>query len=279
MGSAKNMERINRIRALAAEGMSQTVIADHIGVSRERIRQICTREGIETMSGRVDWDALDAVLAAADAGMTLQQTCALPTLKITAADLDPSGRYIGGDQVADWPGHIEIAADLGTVQFTGSVVAAGNIVALAGSGVEAAGSIRAGGYINADLGITAGWTIRTVAHIKAGGNIRAGGIVTGGDIEAGGCIAAGASIDVAGGILAGDRITANGYIEAGEGITAGSTVKAGWNIKAKWISCGKRIFAGLLASHKSKPKYKQIRAEIRKGVIARGEHVPSHPAA
>ena len=76
MGPAKNMDRINRIRALAAEGLSQTVIADHMGVSRERIRQICIREGIETMSGRVDWDALDAVLAAADAGMTLRQTCA-----------------------------------------------------------------------------------------------------------------------------------------------------------------------------------------------------------
>ena len=45
-----------RVRELAAEGLSQSTIADILGVSRERIRQICDRDGIETVSGKADWD-------------------------------------------------------------------------------------------------------------------------------------------------------------------------------------------------------------------------------
>lgn len=46
----------DRVRQLAAEGHSQSTIALIVGVSRERIRQICDRDGIETVSGKVDWD-------------------------------------------------------------------------------------------------------------------------------------------------------------------------------------------------------------------------------
>jgi len=45
-----------RVRELAAEGLSRSTIADILGVSRERIRQICDRDGIETVSGKADWD-------------------------------------------------------------------------------------------------------------------------------------------------------------------------------------------------------------------------------
>ncbi len=176
----------------------------------------------------------------------------LPTLRITAVDLDHSGRYIGDGKVSDWPGHIEIDADLGTVCFTGSVVAAGNIVALAGSGVEAAGSIKAGRSINADTDIKAGADIEAVLGI----------------------IMAGSGIEAGRGTTAGSYIVSGGGIMTGLGIEAVRSIFAGLGIKAKWISCGEEIHAGLSAPRRATPKDKQIRAEIRNGTVARGEHVP-----
>ena len=65
-------------------------------------------------------------------------------LKITAADLDKDGFYIGQADATNFAGHIEIAADLGWVRFKAALRAAGYIRALAGSGIEAGEGIEAG---------------------------------------------------------------------------------------------------------------------------------------
>ncbi len=59
-----------RVRELAAEGYSQSTIADLVGVSRERIRQICNRDGIDTVWGGVDADLEDRVAALISTGMS-----------------------------------------------------------------------------------------------------------------------------------------------------------------------------------------------------------------
>lgn len=64
------------IRALAKEGHSQAVIAIMLGVSRERIRQICNRDGIETLPGGIDYDLSDRMVACAERGLTIQQAAA-----------------------------------------------------------------------------------------------------------------------------------------------------------------------------------------------------------
>lgn len=65
-----------------------------------------------------------------------------PTLHITAEHVT-SGQYTGPD-VSDYPGHIEIAADLGQVIFAGRLRAKGRIRALAGCGIKAGEGIEAG---------------------------------------------------------------------------------------------------------------------------------------
>lgn len=45
--------------ALAARGHSQATIASMLGVSRERIRQICDRDGITTLRGHRQLDAFE----------------------------------------------------------------------------------------------------------------------------------------------------------------------------------------------------------------------------
>lgn len=64
------------IRALAAEGHSQSTIASLIGVSRERIRQICNREAIATEPGNIDADLSDKMRQCAARGLTIQQAAA-----------------------------------------------------------------------------------------------------------------------------------------------------------------------------------------------------------
>ena len=83
--------------------------------------------------------APDEESAAAAAPQALAE---LPILRITA-DHVRDGEYIGPD-VSDWEGHIEIAANLGTVRFAGAIAATGLICALPGAGIEAGGSIMAG---------------------------------------------------------------------------------------------------------------------------------------
>jgi len=81
----------------------------------------------------------------------------LPTLKITKADLNDSGEYIGATDVAGYAGHIEIDANLGWVKFAASVAAKGRIRALAGSSIKAGCGIKAGWGIEAGFSITAKW--------------------------------------------------------------------------------------------------------------------------
>lgn len=64
------------IRALASEGHSQSAIADILGVTRERIRQICNRDGIETLPGGIDYDLSDRMRDCAAKGMTIQEAAA-----------------------------------------------------------------------------------------------------------------------------------------------------------------------------------------------------------
>ena len=172
-------------------------------------------------------------------------------LTITAADLDADGVYIGTTDVTNFDGHIEIAADLGRVRFGLSLNAKGGIRALAGSGIEAGEGIEAGSGIEAGEGIKAGWGIEAGSGIKAGEGIKAGS-----DIEAGS------------GIKAGWGIKAGSRIEAGEGI------KAGLSISAKFITADLRIFAGLCSWRIPNNDEMQIRAVVRRGVVAFGEVVP-----
>ena len=64
------------IRALASEGHSKSAIADILGVSSERIRQICNRDGIETLPGGIDYDLSDRMRECAAKGMTIQEAAA-----------------------------------------------------------------------------------------------------------------------------------------------------------------------------------------------------------
>jgi len=66
----------------------------------------------------------------------------MDTLKITVAEVK-DGVYIGPD-VSAWQGHIEIAAELGRIKFSGAISARGKIFAQAGSGIEAGWGIEAG---------------------------------------------------------------------------------------------------------------------------------------
>lgn len=69
-GSPKNEAQIALIRELAAQGHSQTTIGLMIGRSRERIRQICDREGIETLCGLIYHDRDDRILALIAEGLS-----------------------------------------------------------------------------------------------------------------------------------------------------------------------------------------------------------------
>lgn len=59
---------------------------------------------------------------------------------ITKDQIDAEGYYTGASAAFD--GHLEIAANLGTVRFKLSVSAKGSIIATAGSGIEAGWGIE-----------------------------------------------------------------------------------------------------------------------------------------
>ena len=61
---------VELVRALASEGLSQATTAVALGVSRERIRQIANREGIDFLPGNVNWDLREKV-----AGLNAQGIC------------------------------------------------------------------------------------------------------------------------------------------------------------------------------------------------------------
>ena len=181
-------------------------------------------------------------------------------LKITAADLDENGFYIGKADVPNFAGHVEIAADLGWVRFKAALRAAGYIRALAGSGIEAGLGISAGEDIEAGWGINAGSYINAGEGIKAGCGIKAGSYINAGS-----------------GISAGEDIEAGWDINAGLGIKAGLGISAGLSISATFVSTPTRIFAGLCLWRFPTAEETQIRAEIRSGTVAFGEVVPPQP--
>ena len=77
----------DRIAELAAQGFSQSTIGAILGVSRERIRQICNRDGIATVPGGIDYDGIDraAAIVATGESMSISELAqrvgvALPTV-------------------------------------------------------------------------------------------------------------------------------------------------------------------------------------------------------
>ena len=82
----------------------------------------------------------------------------MDTLLITRDDLDDDGGYTGAESI-DCAGHVEVAADLGTVRVRGFVRAKGRVRCLAGSGIKAGWGIKAGSGIKAGWGIEAGFSI------------------------------------------------------------------------------------------------------------------------
>ena len=109
------------------------------------------------------------------------------TLKITAADLDEDGFYIGQADATNFAGHIEIAADLGWVRFKAALRAAGYIRALAGSGIEAGLGISAGlsisaTFVSTPTRIFAGlclWRFPTAEETQIRAEIRSGTVAFG----------------------------------------------------------------------------------------------------
>lgn len=67
----------DRIRELAADGLSQSTIADILGVSRARIRQICNRDGIETLPGGPDWDRREKLAQFSGTKMSAKEAAVL----------------------------------------------------------------------------------------------------------------------------------------------------------------------------------------------------------
>lgn len=63
----------DEIRRLADEGYSKSTIATLVGVSQERIRQICNRDGIVITTGHFDTDKREALLALSGSQMTMAE--------------------------------------------------------------------------------------------------------------------------------------------------------------------------------------------------------------
>ena len=81
------------------------------------------------------------------------------------------------------------------------------------------------------------------------------GIIFAGQLEVKGCIKAGCGI------------------KAGDGIEAGLGIKAGLSIDSKTVAARLRIFVGLCMWRIPEPQEMEIRAELRCGTIAHGNHV------
>jgi len=73
LGSGRNEAQIALIRELAARGHSQSTIALMIGRSRERIRKICNRDGIETLCGLTNHDRDDRILSLISDGLSFTE--------------------------------------------------------------------------------------------------------------------------------------------------------------------------------------------------------------
>lgn len=63
-------------------------------------------------------------------------------LKITKADLDETGKYVGAADVTNFDGSIEITANLGQIGFEFALRATFSITAEAGSGIKAGSGIE-----------------------------------------------------------------------------------------------------------------------------------------
>lgn len=97
----------------------------------------------------------------------------METLKLTAEHFDAEKKYIGTVDVSNYPGHIEIAANLGYVKFK-KIAVMGRLVALAGTGIKAGRGIEAGEGIEAGRGIEAGLSITCKLRLISGLRIFAG---------------------------------------------------------------------------------------------------------
>jgi hypothetical protein len=153
------------------------------------------------------------------------------TYTITKKDLNDKNEYIGKQDLADFDGHVEADAGLGTVTVKGWLRAKGRIWFAAGSGIKAG------------EGITAGWGITAGSGIKAGSGIAAGWGITAGS-----------------GIKAGEGIT------AGSGITAGLAVAC-----ALVLSFNHNLFAGTAHWKKASADERTVTCgKLEKGTIVYG---------
>ena len=75
---------------------------------------------------------------------------------ITRKDIDANGNYIGKTDLSDFDGTIRSEGGLGTIKFSGYLIAKGGIYFEAGDGIEAGWGIEAGLGIEAGCGIQAG---------------------------------------------------------------------------------------------------------------------------
>jgi predicted transcriptional regulator len=71
MGRKPDEAKAATIRALAAEGLSQTTIAAMMGVARHAINQFCRRHGIKCRPGYRDKDFADQVAQMIEDGMSV----------------------------------------------------------------------------------------------------------------------------------------------------------------------------------------------------------------
>jgi len=97
-----------QVRAMAAEGYSQAMTAELLGVTRERIRQIANRDGIEFLSGKTDWDFRERVLELHALGLSPTQIARkigrsqfFCRQAILAAGLKPNRARTKGDDLRD----------------------------------------------------------------------------------------------------------------------------------------------------------------------------------
>lgn len=176
------------------------------------------------------------------------------------------GVYVGPD-ISEWPGHIDIAGDLGTICFDNPIVTLGNVLARPGTGIKSHSRIKAGRNLRVELGL------ETETGLEVGGTLD---VVF--DLRVTASISVKLSMNIGGHIMSAGTIWCGGRIRTPGHITAAGNVVAGLGISAASIGAGANILAGVFVHHPFQEHEKEIYAEIRSGTITHGVHVFSSAA-
>ena len=185
----------------------------------------------------------------------------MKTMYITKAHI-LDGVYVGPD-LSEWPGHINIERDLGTICFEHPVVTLGNIHAKPGTGIKSLSNVNAGQRLRVELGL------ETETGLEVGGTLDVGL-----DLKITASISVGRSMSIGGHIMSAGTIWCGGRIRTPGHITASGNVVAGLGISAASIGTEANILAGIFVHHPFQEHEKEIHAEIRSGKITHGVHVP-----